>query len=78
EMCKTISKLVRTVIHEYRHFLQFKTYDNFLDYSTVSEKFSYEKNPYEMDCLSFEDLNFKSCYNVVIRKYKKSIYGFNI
>jgi len=74
--CKTITKIVKTTIHEYKHFLQFSNYEEFLKYTEVSKKFEYDENPYEVECRLFEEENYKKCYRHVLNKCGKKNFMF--
>lgn len=74
-VCGSISRIVRTIIHEYKHYLQFNNYKEFLNYGKTSKKYEYDQNPYELECLEFETMNHKSCYNHILYKKKNILLG---
>ena len=61
--CKSISGLIRVVIHEYTHFLQMPKMNDMSKYHKLSEKFSYESHPMEIEAYAAEKIwNRKSLY----------------
>lgn len=60
--CKSISGLIRVVIHEYTHFLQMPKINDMGKYNKLSEKFSYELNPMEIEARESELKHYRNCY----------------
>lgn len=62
---KDIQEFVRTIIHEYTHYLQpIRKY-----YHLVEKLTGYDNNPYEQEAYRNEELLYKYCWNTV----KKSL-----
>jgi Zn-dependent peptidase ImmA (M78 family) len=60
---ETIEELVKTVIHEYTHYLQpIRRY-----YSKVGKITGYWNNPYEVEARKNEDELFKKCWKEIRR-----------
>jgi uncharacterized protein YbgA (DUF1722 family) len=60
--CKSISGLIRVVIHEYTHFLQMPKINDTRKYSKLSDKFSYESHPMEIEAFESELKHYRTCY----------------
>jgi len=67
-VCETERLIIRTVIHEYRHFLQMPKISNMSQYSKLCEEYDYENHPLEIDAREFEQLHYKSCRAYLKRK----------
>jgi Zn-dependent peptidase ImmA (M78 family) len=61
-VCNTKSAIIRTVIHEYTHFLQMPKINDTIKYFKLSQKFKYDNHPYEVEALTAEKKYFSSCY----------------
>jgi len=55
---RSVKQLVKSVLHEYRHYLQSPTWLE--RYSTMYRR-KQDKNPYEIDAEIFADSNWKVC-----------------
>jgi hypothetical protein len=67
-VCETETQIIRTVIHEYRHFLQMPKISNMSQYSKLCEEFNYENHPLEIDAREFEKLHYSKCRAYLKRK----------
>jgi hypothetical protein len=66
--CKSISGLIRVVIHEYTHFLQMPKINDMSKYHKLSEKFSYESHPMEIEAYESELKHFRNCLKYLQRR----------
>jgi hypothetical protein len=60
-VCKTPKFIIRTILHEYRHFLQMPNNNHMEIYYTLSKNFKYVEHPFEIDSGVFEKQHYKSC-----------------
>jgi hypothetical protein len=60
-ICKTNKLLIRTILHEYRHFLQMPKDTNMEIYYALSRNFKYIEHPFEVDSGVFEKKHYKNC-----------------
>lgn len=67
-LCKTKNMLIKTVLHEYKHFIQMPYVNSMANYSILQEYFDYESNPYEIEANNFADEQYKRCYASLKRK----------
>lgn len=67
-VCETERLIIRTVIHEYRHFLQMPKISNMSQYSKLSEEYSYDNHPLEIDARQFESEYYPKCRTYLKRK----------
>lgn len=58
-VCGTIIFIIKTILHEYRHFLQMPT--SMEIYYTFSENFKYIEHPLEIDSSVFEKKYYRNC-----------------
>jgi len=64
EKHKTLAEFIRTIIHEYTHYLQpIRSY-----YHLVGELTGYKNNPYEQEAIRNELLFYKNCW-MSIKKF---------
>jgi tRNA isopentenyl-2-thiomethyl-A-37 hydroxylase MiaE len=66
--CKSISGLIRVVIHEYTHFLQMPKMNDMSKYEKLSKKFSYETHPMEVEAYESELKHFRNCLKYLQRR----------
>lgn len=66
--CKSISGLIRVVIHEYTHFLQMPKMNDMSKYEKLSKKFSYETHPMEIEAYESELKHFRNCLKYLQRR----------
>ena len=66
--CKSISGLIRVVIHEYTHFLQMPKMNDMSKYEKLSKKFSYETHPMEIEAYESEHKHFRNCLKYLQRR----------
>jgi hypothetical protein len=67
-VCKNERLIIKTVLHEYRHFLQMPKINNMSQYSKLSKEYDYENHPLEIDAVNFEKEHYKSCRAFLKRK----------
>jgi hypothetical protein len=60
--CKTISALIRVVIHEYTHFLQMPKINDMGKYSKFALTYGYEEHPMEIEARESELKHYRTCY----------------
>ena len=56
-----LEQLVKTTLHEIRHYMQHKTDPAFDSYDRYSAKMGYEQNPFEVDSRSYANKHYKPC-----------------
>jgi hypothetical protein len=66
--CKSVSGLIRVVIHEYTHFLQMPKMNDMSKYEKLSKKFSYETHPMEIEAYESELKHFRNCLKYLQRR----------
>lgn len=67
-VCTTNTLVIKTVIHEYRHFLQMPRKGDMSKYEKMALRYNYNENPLEIDAFSFEKLNYTKCKKYLKRK----------
>ena len=60
-VCKKTKLLIKTILHEYRHFLQMPNDNDIEIYNILSKKFKYIEHPFEIDSIAFEKKYYKFC-----------------
>lgn len=60
--CKSVSALIRVVIHEYTHFIQMPKINDMSKYHKLSNNFSYETHPMEIEAYESELKHYRTCY----------------
>ena len=66
--CKSVSALIRVVIHEYTHFMQMPKIYDMSKYYKLSEKYSYSTHPMEVDAYNAELKHFRNCLRYLQRR----------
>jgi hypothetical protein len=66
--CKSVSGLIRVVIHEYTHFLQMPKINDMSKYEKLCKKFSYETHPMEIEAYESELKHFRNCLKYLQRR----------
>jgi hypothetical protein len=69
--CNTQTKIVKTIIHEYTHFLQMPKAKDIKVYSKLLDTFEYDKHPFELQAQMYERMYYRKCIsdlNLVITK----------
>jgi hypothetical protein len=66
--CKSVSGLIRVVIHEYTHFLQMPKMNDMSKYEKLCKKFSYETHPMEIEAYESELKHFRNCLKYLQRR----------
>jgi len=61
--------IVKTIIHEYCHFLQMPRAKDFTSYSKFSRSYGYDDNPLEVEAREYEKKYFRKCNNYVEKNY---------
>jgi len=62
------SMLIRSVIHEYTHFLQMPHRKNYRKYTKLEEDFGYDNNPLEVEAYDAELKYYRTCYSYLNTK----------
>jgi hypothetical protein len=65
-ICRTYKDVIRTVIHEYCHFLQMPKVTDGPKYDRLYSIFGYDEHPYEIEARYFETKYYESCYNKLV------------
>lgn len=60
-VCETSNRIIRTVIHEYCHFLQMPKLHNLSRYSKLYKKYGYDNHPFEIEARLYEKIYYSSC-----------------
>lgn len=60
--------LIRSVIHEYTHFLQMPRTRDGVKYNKLDKKYGYQENPLEIEAYEAELKYYRSCYNSLKNK----------
>jgi hypothetical protein len=60
-ICKNQKNLLRTILHEFRHYQQMPEEKNMEIYHTMSKNFEYKEHPLEVDSEVFEKKYYRSC-----------------
>jgi hypothetical protein len=60
-VCKTKKDLIRTILHEYRHFMQMPNKKDIDVYWNLDKNFDYKEHPFEIDSLVFEKKQYRRC-----------------
>ena len=69
--CSSYSEVIRTVIHEYTHYLQMPKLNDNGKYYRLDEKYGYINNPMEVEAREAEDMFIKTCRGYVYSKLRK-------
>jgi hypothetical protein len=69
--CTSYADVIRTVIHEYTHYLQMpKMTDNSKDYR-MDKIYGYDNNPFEVEAVENEKKYYKVSKNYIYSRLKK-------
>ena len=60
--------LVEVIVHEYIHYLQFKTYRHKLKSDHLEEKHGYQNNPYEIEARMISSKLKNPCFSFLMAK----------
>jgi hypothetical protein len=63
-----LEQLVKTTLHEVRHYIQHKTDPDFQNYDYYTERHGYEQNPFEIDARSYASNYFGECLEYLKNK----------
>jgi hypothetical protein len=66
--CKTVSSLIRVVIHEYTHFLQMPKIYDMGKYQKLYEIYGYYEHPMEIEAREAELKHFRNCLKYLQRR----------
>jgi len=66
--CKTVSSLIRVVIHEYTHFLQMPKIYDMGKYHKLYEIYGYNQHPMEIEAYQAEIKHFRNCFKYLKRR----------
>jgi hypothetical protein len=69
--CNTQTKIVKTVIHEYIHFLQMPKAKDIKVYSKLLNTFEYDKHPFELQAQMYERMYYRKCISDLNLDIKK-------
>ena len=69
---KSYSEVMRTVIHEYTHYLQMPKLSDNSKYCKLDEKYGYFDNPMEVEARDSEAIYIGTCKSYVYSKLQKS------
>jgi len=61
----TLEELVKTIIHEYTHYVK----HNMEDYNVLSKYLSHHRNPLEIDARKIERRDYKKCIKFLKAEY---------
>lgn len=61
-VCENKTRLIKTVIHEYCHYLQMPKLNNITKYNKLFEKYGYDNHPLEVEARMYEEKYYKACY----------------
>lgn len=67
-LCGTKNMLIKTILHEYKHFIQMPYTNSINNYLILEAHFDYKSNPYEIEANNFADDQYKRCYASLKRK----------
>jgi hypothetical protein len=56
-----VNQLVKTTLHEIKHYIQHRTDPNFTYYDLYNQKYGYEKNEFEIDAREFANNQLEPC-----------------
>jgi hypothetical protein len=59
--CNTKTKIVKTIIHEYAHFLQMPKAKDIKVYYKLLDTFEYDKHPFELQAQMYERMYYRKC-----------------
>ena len=59
----SLKEVVKTTLHEIRHYMQHKTDPDFNQYQRFSAKLGYDKNPFEVDSRKYASKHLAECLN---------------
>jgi len=66
--CKTVSSLIRVVIHEYTHFLQMPKLRDMKVYDELYKIHGYKQHPMEVEAYNSELKHFRNCLKYLQRR----------
>lgn len=66
--CKSVSSLIRVVIHEYTHFLQLPKVYHMSRYHTLLDLYGYRDHPMEIEAFQSELKHFRNCFKYLKRR----------
>jgi len=70
KMCTSYSDVVKTVIHEYTHYLQFPRKCKLKHYHKLVETFGYFYSPHEREARNNEKIYYPSCWSHIKKTCK--------
>ena len=70
KMCTSYADVVKTVIHEYTHYLQFPIKSEMKHYHKLVEKFGYFYCPHEVEARDNEKIYYQPCWSHVKKNCK--------
>ena len=66
DMHNTLEELVKTIIHEYTHYVKHSMHE----YKILSKYLSHHRNPLEIDARRIERRDYKKCLKFLKEEYK--------
>lgn len=63
-----LDQLVKTTLHEVRHYMQHKIDPDFQNYDYYTERHGYEQNPFEIDARDYASNYFGECLEYLMNK----------
>jgi hypothetical protein len=66
--CPSYTEVIKTVVHEYTHYLQMPKLNDNSKYCKLDDMYGYFDNPYEMDARDSEKKYYKTCRRFVYSK----------
>ena len=67
-LCRSRKRLIETVLHEYKHFMQMPYANSMINYFALNVHFDYVSHPYEIEANEFAKKEYKRCYASLQRK----------
>jgi hypothetical protein len=63
-----LKQLIKTTLHEIRHYIQDKNHPDFDNYDRFTRKLGYYENPFEIDSRTFANKHFMACHEYLKTK----------
>jgi hypothetical protein len=70
KLCKSYSDVIRAIIHEYTHYIQFSDRENIKKYDEFYDIFGYWNNPFEVQARQLEVRYYQTCWYHVKKRCK--------
>lgn len=69
--CRSYADVIRTVIHEYTHYLQMPKMTDNSKYCRMDKIYGYDNNPFEVEAVENEKKYYQVCKNFIYSRLKK-------